>query len=60
MLAQTSLRHLILATQFIIGVVLLSAAYLTQDYDVLADDQINFNKQLQPNVEITVDHKQHY
>ena len=52
MLAQTSLRHLTLTTQLVIGVVLLSASYLTHDHaSVMADDQMKVNHQLQPAIE---------
>ena len=51
MLAHTSLRHIMLSTQFAIGVVLLSAAYLTHDHSELSGSQLKADSQLKPAIE---------
>ena len=46
MLAHTTLRHIMISTQFVIGVVLLTASYLTHDHDLSGQD-LKANNQLQ-------------
>ena len=59
MLAQTSLRHLTLTTQLVIGVVLLSASYLTHEHaNAMVGDQIKVNNQLQPVIEKSTDEQE--
>ena len=60
MLAQTSLRHLTLTTQLVIGVVLLSASYLTHDHSAaMVDEQMKVNNQLQPAIEKSTNKQDH-
>lgn len=51
MLAHTSLRHLMLSTQFVIGVVLLSASYLSHEQHGLIDQQLKINSQMNESIE---------
>lgn len=54
MLAHTTLRHIMLSTQFVIGLVLLSASYLTHDH-TMSTESYKANMQLQPVVEERVE-----
>ncbi|MBT8448310.1 MAG: hypothetical protein KJO69_01385 [Gammaproteobacteria bacterium] len=55
MLAQISLRHLMISIQFVIGVVLLTASYLTHDHSIMADGQTKVDNQVQFGIEKSSD-----
>ena len=57
MLAHTSLKQIMLTTQFVIGMVLLTASFLTHAHSPLAGESVKANTQAQPVIEEPVDQK---
>ena len=57
MLAHTSLKQIMLTTQFVIGMVLLTASFLTHEHNPLAGESLKANTHAQPVIEAPVDQK---